>query len=165
VSACLRVILLHITYTSHYMCWICVLQTSNSLENGEYRIMVSFISVCLCDILRYMWDQRFWYYFLLNQNENNSGSMWVIFRREELNAVNSGNTKVTVVLDAMPYCLEHVNRLLRGNFCIRYQGNYISLLTYSTAKVADIAETSVYIKLHCSISQKTSHSIDHRWQL
>jgi hypothetical protein len=59
--------------------------------------------------------------------------------------VNIGNTKVTVVLDAMPYRLVHVNRLLRGNFCIRYQGNYISLLTYCTVKVADIAETSVHI--------------------
>jgi len=107
VSACLCVILLHIIQTSHNtrMCWICVLQISKSLENGEYRIMVSFIIVCLCDILHRMWDKRFWYYFLLNRNENNSGSMWVIFRREETDVVNIGNTKFTAILDAMPYCL------------------------------------------------------------
>jgi len=59
--------------------------------------------------------------------------------------MNTGNTKVTVVLDAMPYCLVQMNRLLRGNFCIHYQGNYVSLLTYCTVKVGDIAETSVHV--------------------
>ena len=70
--------------------------------------------------------------------------MWVIFRREEIDVVNIGNTKIAVIVDVMPYCLVHMNRQLIENFCIHYQGNYISLLTYCTVKVADIAETSVH---------------------
>lgn len=50
VPACLSVVLLQITRKSHSMCRICVLQTCNSLENGEYRIMVIFSSVYVCVI-------------------------------------------------------------------------------------------------------------------
>jgi len=71
--------------------------------------------------------------------------MWVIFRREEIDVPNTGNTKVAVILDAMPYWLVHMNRLLTGNFCIHYQGNYINLVTYCTVKVAYIVETSVHV--------------------